>query len=232
MATEIGYHGRATTTPNTPGFCPAFGHDPRAMPTQVQRTAAARRRLISATRELVAAQGVGNTSVAAIGERAGMSRGAVNFHFGSKDDLLVAVSLEATNDWAEGMLASTGELQLNDVGALVDTLLQAWLGDLHSDPERVRIVVMLLFEALGPSPHLHEHFVALGTQIQAQVADYLSSQQQAGKIDAAVDPDGFSTLFVGVLAGTAVFHLLDPNAARLDHAISEARATLRGRLGL
>jgi AcrR family transcriptional regulator len=201
------------------------------MPTQVQRTAAARRRLIAATRELVAAQGVGNTSVAAIGERAGMSRGAVNFHFGSKDDLLVAVSLEATNDWADAVVG-TGDLQFDDVGELVETLMQAWLGELHSDPERVRIVVMLMFEALGPSPHLHEHFVGLGTQIQAQVADYLRAQQASGKIVADIDPDGFSTLSLGVLTGIAVIYLLDPNTDRLDRAIAEARTTLRGRLGV
>ncbi|MBO9531881.1 MAG: TetR/AcrR family transcriptional regulator [Solirubrobacteraceae bacterium] len=201
------------------------------MPTQVQRTAAARRRLIAATRELVAAQGVGNTSVAAIGERAGMSRGAVNFHFGSKDDLLVAVSREATNDWAEGV-AGSGELQFDDTGALIDTLLQAWLGELHSDPERVRIVVMLMFEALGPSPHLHEHFVTLGNQIQTQVGEYIRTQQAAGKLESDVTPDGFATLFVGVLTGIAVIHLLDPDTERLDQAIAEARTTLRGRLGV
>jgi AcrR family transcriptional regulator len=201
------------------------------MATQIQRTAAARRRLIAATRDLVAAQGVGNTSVAAIGDRAGMSRGAVNFHFGSKDDLLVAVSREATNDWAQGVLAGGEELQVTDVGGLIDAMLAAWLGELHSDPARVRIVVMLLFEALGPSPHLHEHFVELGRTVQAQVGDYVRTQQAAGAITSDLDPGGFATVVLGVLLGIAVTHLIDPESGRLDAAIAEAGATLRQRLG-
>jgi AcrR family transcriptional regulator len=200
------------------------------MPTQVQRTAAARRRLIAATRELVAAQGVGNTSVAAIGQGAGMSRGAVNFHFGSKDELLVAVSREVTNEWEEQALGRATDLPFEGIDTLVDLLVTAWLGELHTNPERVRIVVMLLFEALGPSPHLHEHFVTLRRRVRDRVADYLTTQQEAGKIAADLDPDGFATLFLGLLLGVAVTHLVDPESSSLDAAIAEARATLLARL--
>lgn len=199
------------------------------MPTQVQRTASARRRLIAATRELVAAQGVGNTSVAAIGARAGMSRGAVNFHFGSKDDLLVAVSQEVTQDWEAQALADLGPATA-DADALVDGLVTAWLGELKGNPDRVRIVVMLLFEALGPSPHLHSHFGELATRVRSRVAEYLAAQQEAGRVNSGVDVEGFANFFVGVLFGVATSHLLDPSEARLDSTIAEARATLHARL--
>ncbi|MEH3053865.1 MAG: TetR/AcrR family transcriptional regulator [Patulibacter minatonensis] len=199
------------------------------MPTQVQRTASARRRLIAATRDLVAAQGVGNTSVAAIGERAGMSRGAVNFHFGSKDDLLVAVSQEVTTDWAEKVFGE-GTPTLDDVDELVETLLGVWLGELNESPDRVRIVVMLLFEALGPSPHLHEHFVVLRRRVRDQIVAYLTERQAKNEVSKDVDPDGFATLFLGVLLGVAVTHLADPESSALDGSIQEARATLLARL--
>jgi AcrR family transcriptional regulator len=205
-------------------------HDAGAMPTQVQRTAAARQRLIAATRELVAAQGVGNTSVAAIGERAGMSRGAVNFHFGSKDDLLVAVSEEVTNDWESQALAGAVGLPFEDVDALVDALVTAWLGELHTNPERVRIVVMLLFEALGPSPHLHEHFVILRRRVRDRIGAFVAARQRAGQLSGEIDAVGFASLFLGLLLGVAVTHLLDPESSSLDAAISEARITLFARL--
>lgn len=201
------------------------------MPTQVQRTASARRRLIEATRDLVAVQGVGNTSVAAIGERAGMSRGAVNFHFGSKDDLLVAVSQAATNDWEAQVLgAGEGQLEFADIDGLVEALLTAWLGELDQNPARVRIVVMLLFEALGPSPHLHQHFVELGTRVRDRVGAFLRLLQQEDAVNRDIDPDGFATLFLGVLSGVAIVYLLDPESTDLDRTIAEARATLQARL--
>src|ERR1700712_4882719 len=115
------------------------------MPTQVQRTASARRRLIAAATILVAEQGVGNTSVAAIGDQAGMSRGAVNFHFGSKDELLTAVAEEVTADW---------EAKVID-GSRPDTLVTESLADaqqahgdnLADDTETFRIFAMLFFES-------------------------------------------------------------------------------------
>jgi AcrR family transcriptional regulator len=201
------------------------------MPTQVQRTAAARRRLIAATRELVAAQGVSNTSVAAIGELAGMSRGAVNFHFGSKDDLLVAVVQQVTSDWERQAIGSATEpVDPADIDVLIDLLLGAWLGELGHNPERVRIAVMLLFEALGPSPHLHDHFVDLSARVRERVSVHLAHLRSEGAINAEIDADAFATLLLGVLAGIAVVALLDPATAELDRTIAEARATLLARL--
>lgn len=201
------------------------------MPTQVQRTASARRRLIAATRELVAAQGVSNTSVAAIGERAGMSRGAVNFHFGSKDELLVAVSREVTSDWeTQALGAIDSGLDLGSTEALIDVLLRAWLGELDVHPDRVRIVVMLVFESLGPSPHLHEHFLELRRRVSGQIVAFIEAQQREGKVAASVDPAGFATFLLGVMFGVAVQHLSDPDGSCLAAAIDEARATLRARL--
>lgn len=201
------------------------------MATQVQRTASARRRLIAATRDLVAAQGVGNTSVAAIGERAGMSRGAVNFHFGSKDDLLVAVSEQVTSDWESQVVAALEDgLDLTDVDRLIDATLSAWLGELDVHPDRVRIVVMLIFEALGPSPHLHQHFVELRRRLRDRVVAFVIDQQQSGRVAADVNPHGFATLLCGLLLGIAVTHLVDPEMDCLTTAIDETRATLLARL--
>lgn len=212
-------------------FADAVRHDAPAMPTQVQRTASARRRLIAATRDLVAVQGVGSTSVAAIGERAGMSRGAVNFHFGSKDELLVAVSEQVTSDWeAQAVAAIEQGLDVSSVDGLIDATLNAWLGELDVHPDRVRIVVMLIFEALGPSPHLHEHFVELRRRLRDRVVAFVTEQQRAGTVSAEVSPGGFATLLCGLLLGVAVTHLVDPEMDCLTATIDEARVTLLSRL--
>ncbi len=190
----------------------AVGHDARRMPTQVQRTAAARRRLIAATRELVAAQGVGNTSVAAIGELAGMSRGAVNFHFGSKDDLLVAVTEEVTSDWENpGRGRCRGGARQRRCAR--DELLGAWLGELHSQPERVRIVVMLLFEALGPSPHLHHHFLGLGRGCGRVSPGTSLRARRPARLPPPSTRTGSDALPRRALCGVAVANLLDPAAS-------------------
>ncbi len=199
------------------------------MPTQVQRTASARRRLIAAATALVGEQGVGNTSVAAIGERAGMSRGAVNFHFGSKDELLTAVAEEVTADWEtrafqyampEGATFETG------LAAMID----AHRRDIEADDQRFRIFAMLFFESLGPSPHLHEHFARLHHRVRARMVELMRDLQAGGFIRTDFDADGFAVFVIGAFRGIAFQYLLDPDEVSLESAYGEVTASIIARL--
>ncbi|MEZ5924650.1 MAG: TetR family transcriptional regulator C-terminal domain-containing protein [Hyphomicrobiaceae bacterium] len=58
--------------------------------TRVERKEATRRELIEATIEAIAEGGLADLTLARITERAAVSRGLVNFHFDSKEQLLVA----------------------------------------------------------------------------------------------------------------------------------------------
>lgn len=199
------------------------------MPTQVQRTASARRRLIAAATSLVAEQGVGNTSVAAIGERAGMSRGAVNFHFGSKDDLLTAVAEEVTADWetrafAYGMPEGAG------FEAGLTAMIDAHRADIEADDERFRIFAMLFFESLGPSPHLHEHFAGLHRRVRSRMVDVTVGLQEAGFVRRDLDLDGFAVFIIGAFRGIAFQYLLDPGGVSLGAAYDEVREAIIARL--
>ncbi len=59
--------------------------------TQEERSAATRRRLIDAAVECLSDLGYLEATVEVVAERAGVSRGAVQHHFGSRNDLLIAV---------------------------------------------------------------------------------------------------------------------------------------------
>ncbi|MBJ7471111.1 MAG: TetR/AcrR family transcriptional regulator [Solirubrobacteraceae bacterium] len=199
------------------------------MPTQVQRTASARRRLIAAATALVGEQGVGNTSVAAIGERAGMSRGAVNFHFGSKDELLTAVAEEVTAEWetrAFGYAMPEGASFETGLTEMID----AHRRDIEADDQRFRIFAMLFFESLGPSPHLHEHFARLHRRVRARMVEIVVALQEAGDVRQDVDLDGLTTFVIGAFRGIAFQYLLDPEQVQLKAAYDEASASLVARL--
>lgn len=199
------------------------------MPTQVQRTASARRRLIAAATALVGEQGVGNTSVAAIGERAGMSRGAVNFHFGSKDELLTAVAEEVTAEWetrAFQYAMPEGAGFEEGLGAMID----AHKRDISGDDQLFRIFAMLFFESLGPSPHLHEHFARLHRRVRGRMNEIIEQLQAAGFVRADVDVGGFSTFVVGAFRGIAFQYLLDPDEVDLDSTYDEVREAIIARL--
>ncbi|MCQ9369436.1 TetR/AcrR family transcriptional regulator [Brevibacterium sp. 91QC2O2] len=64
------------------------------MPTRKEQQAQTRRRLINAAMELFARDGVGATSLNAVAEHAGFSRGAVHGNFAAKEELAAAVRQE------------------------------------------------------------------------------------------------------------------------------------------
>src|SRR3954465_8821227 len=65
--------------------------------TQAERRAEAERKLLEAAMHLVAERGVRAVTLAAVGERAGYSRGLVTHHFGNRQGLLDALTLDLQN---------------------------------------------------------------------------------------------------------------------------------------
>src|SRR5262245_25666186 len=65
--------------------------------TQAERRSQSEGALLDAAAELIAERGVEGTSLASIGERAGVSRGLPTHHFGSKDALVARLARRAQN---------------------------------------------------------------------------------------------------------------------------------------
>lgn len=70
------------------------------MPTQKERNAETRRRLLAAARETFAESGYANAAVADIVKRAGRAHGSFYLHFGNKEDVLKALLEEAMAELA------------------------------------------------------------------------------------------------------------------------------------
>src|SRR5258708_32621479 len=94
-----------------------------ALPNKrAQQASETRARLVAAAAELFAQRGYSATSVAAIGEAAGVSRGLVNFHFQTKEKLLHAVIEELVSDLESHMFPAdaTVDPPIPLLGALVE----------------------------------------------------------------------------------------------------------------
>jgi AcrR family transcriptional regulator len=59
--------------------------------SQAERSAATRHSLVEAAVDCIAGQGLVHATLAVIADRAGVTRGAVQHHFGARDELLLAV---------------------------------------------------------------------------------------------------------------------------------------------
>lgn len=77
---------------------------PRKAPpaaTRVEKKEATRQQLIAATVEVIAADGFADMTLAKVSQRANVSRGLVNFHFASKEQLLVETLRHLTIEYQE-----------------------------------------------------------------------------------------------------------------------------------
>ena len=78
----------------------------RSRRTQAERTAETRARILGATVESILEVGLARTTAKEIGLRAGVTWGAVQHHFGSKNGILAAVLEESFNRFASGLVSS------------------------------------------------------------------------------------------------------------------------------
>ncbi len=175
-----------------------------------------RRRLIDAASGLFAEHGYRDTSVQAIGERAGISRGSIFWHFGSKEALLWAVVEEAFGRWETDVLVP-------DIGDAtgIEAVRRGVIAHrrfLTEDGGALRLFYVLMFEALGPRPELRERFVELHAHLRAATAGWIASGQRTGELRADIDAQIVTTMLVSALGGLAYQYLLDPDGVDLDAA--------------
>ncbi len=95
------------------------------MPTQPERRAATRARLIAAAREHFARDGYENTHTNAILKQAGVSRGAMYHHFPSKKELFEAVFVAVSDETIE-RAAAQGTKGTSPIEDLISACL-TWL---------------------------------------------------------------------------------------------------------
>ncbi len=183
---------------------------------KAEQSARSRRLLVDAASRLFAAKGYADTSVQAIAEASGVSRGSIGWHFGSKDGLLFAVVDAAFGEWESEVLArllheGRGPANLRDV-------VEAHLAFVRGNPEIVRLFFVLLFDALGPRADLRPRYQAIYERFRGHGGEWLRAAHTTGAIPADVDPDAASTIIIGALAGITCQWYLDPERVDLDRA--------------
>ena len=114
--------------------------------TTEQRPAGSRLDLINATVDAIARHGLSELTSAKIAGMAGHTAASINFHFGSKESLLLATLREVSEEFAEVIaaeLAAAGDDALTGLLAIIDASLSARL----SEPRKVAVWYAFLAES-------------------------------------------------------------------------------------
>jgi AcrR family transcriptional regulator len=191
--------------------------------TQQERVAESDQRMLAAALRLIVERGYRGTSLAAIGEAAGYSRGLVHERFGSKAGLLWALTKQILRTWNQESRAHGPER--TGLDALCDML------DNHrraiEEDRGIRPFYALMFEAIGPTPDLQPEFRELHVRFRADIERLLRAGIKAKQIRASIDPKAQAALLLATQRGIAFQWLLDPAAFSLEAAYDELKTNLR-----
>ena len=177
---------------------------------QRERSERSTRALLDAAGEVIAEVGYENMTLAAVGEKAGYSRGLVTARFGSKENLLKALVERMTAGWTHRNVLprTTGRSGLEAVIVLLDAIR----AQAERDPSSLRVLYALMFEALGPNTDLREHFVEFHRGMRTDIVKLVRRGLRDGSIRPGIDPAAEAGAIVGGLRGVAYQWALDAAA--------------------
>ncbi len=196
--------------------------------TQQERTERSTNALLEAASELIVEGGFTALTFAAIGERAGYSRGMVTARFGNKDGLIDALIERIVTTWSHKNVIPQTKGRNGLDGAI--TLIDAIRTQAAKDPRGLRVLYSLMFEAVGADDHMVMRFAKFQETMRADFAGYVRRGQRDGSIRKGPSPDREGELIVAGLRGIGFQWLLDPGSFDPVNALAYLSTTTRDRL--
>lgn len=192
--------------------------------TQTERRAATEARLLDAAFRIVAEHGIRSVTTAAVGERAGYSRGIVNHHFGSRDRLMARLAEASQGRFTPDTSGRTGRDR-------VLRTIEQYLTAMADDPGSMRVFLRLWTASVGAEePSLGPAFADRDVEFRAYFIEAISDGHSDGSIGSHVDPEGTAVALVGLVRGIAMQCQVDADLAADGRVRSAALALIGGGL--
>lgn len=191
------------------GVDPELAEAVSVVPRQ-ERSVASTKALVAAAEDLFLERGYHATTLVAIGERAGYSRGLVTTRFGSKENLAWAVVQCAARWWEEAIVAArdyaTG---LERVVAIVDATRDLMV----ARPESRMLLERLYAESGSPTGPLHERFLGALSGLERTIAEMIRAgiDDESIRLAPGVRPEAVAGLILAQLRGIGYQWFLFPD---------------------
>ena len=125
---------------------------PKTAATRAEKKFLTRQKLLEATMEIIAAEGLDGVTMAKVAERTGLSRGICNYHFDTKEQLMLEAFRVLYREYQEAWQGALADVTISPerkLARLVETLLNPPIADLK------KLAVWLAF--WGVTPHRHTY---------------------------------------------------------------------------
>lgn len=175
--------------------------------TQEQRTALSDRLLVGAAIALLIERGIGGTTLTAIGERAGYSRGLVTHRFGSKAGLLAHVHDTVASHWISRVQVHVGgEVGVTALERVVDALY-AFIAEA---PDEIRAMYLLRYASIDPAAEYRANVAKFHKAQRRDAQRWIEAGRCTGEVAQSIDPRIAAELFCATADGLVYRWLVNP----------------------
>jgi AcrR family transcriptional regulator len=192
--------------------------------TQAERTAISDKAMLDAAIELILEYGTDKTTLAAIGEKAGYSRGLATYRFGSKAGLFDEVVKSISRRWLDYLRKGVGE----EFG--VDAMcaaLDAYFRFVSEMPREARVLQILYCAAASPKSEYQQTSVNLHQRQRDDVADWIRRGIEAGSVRHDVDPESVAAQYIAYISGMTYLWLIHPTSVDFHKANEDMKKHLK-----
>ncbi len=191
---------------------------PLSRKTHAQRLELSDSRMFEAAVRLVVEQGAAKTTLKAVGESAGYSRGLAGSRFNSKIGLFCFVLKRVAEYWLSEMKKATR----NKSGyAAIHATIDAHYQFSKKTPVSVRAFYILWFESMGLHSEMRDVVAAIHRRRLSDVTEWIAQGIKAGEISPHIDPRGVAHYFLTSMSGIVYQWLIDPGQEREIESLHE-----------
>lgn len=198
--------------------------DPVQSRTQEERTAVSDKAMLDAAIELILQHGTEKTTLQAIGEKAGYSRGLATYRFGSKAGLFDAVCKSISRCWLEYLHTDVGERTGIDA---MCAALDSFFHFVSDHPRDARVLHILYCGAGIPRSEYRQTSVDIHQRQQDDVADWVRAGQRAGTVRKDACPRSVAAQYIAYVSGMTYLWLINPHSIDIRRANDDMQANIR-----
>lgn len=176
-----------------------------------------RRDLTNIAIDCFARYGYKATSIARIAEAAGLTKGAIYYHFRDKEELLFAAVSDRLTQFERSVTAQI--LPPADAGRALREIARVCLDHATKSNHR-RFIVTLMVEAIDTNARLAEQFRAMMHRFRGFLREIIELGQREGSFRGDVSASVAADVYAGAVMGAEIQYYQDPESFDLEGTVN------------
>ncbi len=196
--------------------------------THQQRVEKSRRLMLDSAAEMILELGTAATTLSAVGERAGYSRGLAQARFGDKESMFLQLSERCKWIWIQQLRSSQG----NKVG--VDALLSridAIESFVTRDRDHARVLYILWFESVGSISTMRDGLKNFHRNAREDISTLIVQAKGLNEVEKEFDENTYATQFCATFFGLCYQWLVADEDIAISDQINVFKSQVKQQLG-